>query len=156
MKIDRILYLYILMATITWCALLILAPVLRHLHHQEYSFFIYAFFSKICHQLPERSFYILGEKFAVCERCTAIYFGFLSGVLVYPRFMKKFANSIPSKMYVLIPFLFLIADYIFGYFGFLQNTYTIIFTGSVFGIFISYFIVHSLIESLSSFINIRG
>ena len=43
---------------------------------------IYQAFGHFCHQLPERSFFIAGHKFAVCARCTGIYAGFAAGVLV--------------------------------------------------------------------------
>ena len=31
--------------------------------------------SFICHQRPERSFFITGQQLAVCARCTGLYFG---------------------------------------------------------------------------------
>ena len=31
--------------------------------------------SLICHQHPERSFFINGQQLAVCARCTGLYFG---------------------------------------------------------------------------------
>jgi uncharacterized membrane protein len=57
---------------------------------------LYAFFSSICHQLPDRSWHIHGQPLAVCIRCTAIYIGFLAGLLflekpVVSRFMKAAA-----------------------------------------------------------------
>jgi len=71
--------------TILWCLAIVAAP-LFHLTP------IYLFFSAICHQLPARSWHIHGEPLAVCIRCTAIYYGFLAGLLTLskpnPRFFK--------------------------------------------------------------------
>ncbi|WP_102979301.1 DUF2085 domain-containing protein [Chryseobacterium scophthalmum] len=33
---------------------------------------------KLCHRLPERSFYFKGKQFPVCARCTGIHLGYLS------------------------------------------------------------------------------
>lgn len=37
----------------------------------------------ICHQKPERSFYIFGKKFFLCTRCTGLYFGFLIFLILF-------------------------------------------------------------------------
>src|SRR5262249_26791053 len=41
-------------------------------------------FSLVCHQMPERSFYLFGHPLAVCARCTGIYFGIAVGMICYP------------------------------------------------------------------------
>jgi uncharacterized membrane protein len=69
--------LLILGATI-WCLAIVAAPIF-HLTP------IYAVFSAICHQLPARSWHIHGESLAACIRCTAIYFGFLAGLLTLSK-----------------------------------------------------------------------
>ena len=58
-----------------WCLAILAAPLLG-------SFPLYAFFSFICHQLPDRSWHLGGEPLGVCIRCTAISFGFLFGLLL--------------------------------------------------------------------------
>ena len=40
-----------------------------------YAFVMYAASSLICHQRPERSFYLLGAQLPVCARCMGIYAG---------------------------------------------------------------------------------
>lgn len=43
---------------------------------------IYFFYGLLCHQMPERSFRVFGQKMCYCQRCCAIYSGvFLLGVL---------------------------------------------------------------------------
>ena len=68
----------LLVGTTLWCLAIVAAP-LFHLTP------IYVFFSAICHQLPARSWHIHGEPLAVCIRCTAIYYGFLAGLLTLSK-----------------------------------------------------------------------
>jgi len=42
---------------------------------------IYAMGSVICHQLPERSFFLGGRQFPVCGRCTGLYLSAVVGVI---------------------------------------------------------------------------
>jgi hypothetical protein len=68
-----------------WCCLIVATPLLRQP-------FLYAIFSRICHQQATRSWHLLGEPFAVCIRCTSIYCGFFVGCLrnqrPNPRLLK--------------------------------------------------------------------
>ena len=43
--------------------------------------FIYAVGSVVCHQLPDRSFFIEGRQLPVCARCTGLYLSGAAGVL---------------------------------------------------------------------------
>jgi uncharacterized membrane protein len=52
-----------------WCLSIIAAPVF----HARW---IYQLFASICHQDSARSLHLFGEPFAVCIRCTSIYFAF--------------------------------------------------------------------------------
>ena len=45
--------------------------------------FIYAMGSVICHQLPDRSFFINGQQLPVCARCTGLYLSAGAGVCVW-------------------------------------------------------------------------
>ncbi len=40
------------------------------------------FFHAICHQRPERSFWLAGQPWAACIRCSGIYAGLATGVLL--------------------------------------------------------------------------
>jgi len=45
-------------------------------------------FALVCHQQPERSFFLFGGSVAVCARCLGIYFGAAAGLLLrLPRRM---------------------------------------------------------------------
>jgi uncharacterized membrane protein len=56
--------------------------------------FIYAIGSMICHQRPERSFFLDGQQLPVCARCTGLY---LSGALAFAGWWGlKLSGRIPA------------------------------------------------------------
>jgi uncharacterized membrane protein len=59
----------LLAGSTVWCFSLIAAPVFG-------LSFVYAFFSRICHQDPARSWHLMGSPLPVCVRCASIYFAF--------------------------------------------------------------------------------
>lgn len=46
-------------------------------------FFVYAIGSVICHQLPERSFFIDGRQLPVCARCAGLYVSGAVGIAAW-------------------------------------------------------------------------
>jgi len=56
-----------------WCLVILAAPVF-HLS------WVYEFFSRICHQDPERSWFLFGAQLPVCIRCASIYFAFTASL----------------------------------------------------------------------------
>ncbi len=66
------------LTAVTWLALLILAPVLP----VPIAATLYALGSRICHQRPERSFYLFAAQLPVCARCAGIYAGAAAGSLL--------------------------------------------------------------------------
>jgi len=57
---------------------------------------VYAIGSVICHQRPERSFYLWSHQMPVCARCTGIYAGAAVAVLLSPlvrRLQRKLGRS---------------------------------------------------------------
>ena len=60
-----------------------LAPYLRHTGHPLLSLVLYRTFRLLCHQKPERCFFIFGHQMAVCSRCFAVYFSFLTVGLAF-------------------------------------------------------------------------
>ena len=138
----KVIYISLLCLTFIWCIIILLAPYFKSINHSS-SIFIYFFFSKICHQLPERSFYFCGEKLAVCQRCTAIYFSFFIGVVFYPLIRK--INYTKLRYFFYISIIIIVIDFLFGYIGILQNKFTILISGSLFGIGSSYLITSVLL-----------
>ena len=46
-----------------------------------------------CHQIPERSFFYKGKQFPVCARCTGVFFGQLTAVI-----LLLFRKILPIKV----------------------------------------------------------
>jgi uncharacterized membrane protein len=61
---------------------IVAAPLARRRGNTTAAAVVYALFSTICHQRPERSFSWHAEPFPVCQRCTGIYFGLFVAALV--------------------------------------------------------------------------
>ena len=56
-----------------WCLAILAAPAFNVP-------WVYAFFSVICHQEPERSWQLFGRTLPVCIRCASIYFAFTAAL----------------------------------------------------------------------------
>ena len=56
-----------------WAAAILAAPILVALGYPDLAQPIYRLFGLFCHQDDKRSFHLSSEKFACCERCTAIH-----------------------------------------------------------------------------------
>lgn len=54
-------------------------------------------FHALCHQLPERSFFVDGVQLAACHRCTGIYAGLVLGVLALPLWKRGRAGERKSE-----------------------------------------------------------
>jgi uncharacterized membrane protein len=83
-----------------WLALLVAAPLLPAVP----AALTYAFGSLICHQIPERSFYLGASQLPVCARCLGIYAGVAAACgagLVSPAVGRQ-ARSTPRIRTVLL------------------------------------------------------
>ena len=65
--------------------LVVAAPWLAH-RGSFIAALLYTLFDPVCHQIPERSFHLWHEPFAVCHRCTGLYLGFSLGIALWPAF----------------------------------------------------------------------
>ncbi len=74
-------YWLIVLASFTWIGAVVLAPYTAS-RGWIAGPMIYAFFDRICHQIPERSFWAFGHQLAVCHRCLGLYVGFAAGLLL--------------------------------------------------------------------------
>jgi len=100
---KKLLYIYLALFTLYLIFYLgiFLAPYLYD-KNRLLSHLIYSIYSPICHQLPERSYFIFNHKMGVCARCFGIYTGGLLGMLIYP-FVKGLDNfKIPNKWYLIL------------------------------------------------------
>lgn len=57
-------------------------PVFLHTRLITVSFVFYRGFALVCHQRPDRSFWLFGAPVAVCARCLGIYLGAAFGLLL--------------------------------------------------------------------------
>lgn len=81
-----------------WTALLAAAPQLPI----PLAAFVYVFGSVICHQIPERSFYVADAQVPVCARCLGIYGGLAIGAFAttmgrFVRGSDPLSRSVPGS-----------------------------------------------------------
>ena len=141
-KFSKFLYLSFLLVVSLWCFMIIAAPLLATYEFPILSGIIYIFFSKICHQMSDRSFFMLGKQFAVCSRCTGLYFGFLLGTILYPVIHKFKSNWIPKKKYFYLALIPIAIDIGIRFLRIAENTFTSrLITGLILGAFTVFFVL---------------
>lgn len=137
----------VLFLVAAWVFIILLAPIAKANDLTSISSPIYGFFSHICHQMPSRSFHMLGHKFAVCSRCFGVYSGLVIGMLAYPLFrsMEKI-EPFPS-VWLILSLVPMAIDWSLTFFGIWENTYlTRVTTGLILGITCAVYIVPALVE----------
>lgn len=117
----------------------LLAPILESSGHRTLASFIYDPFGLICHQVPDRSFHILGYKMAYCERCFAIYGATLLLGLVYGASRRSMRPATILEVVVLnIP---MALDGFTQLFGWRESTWELrVITGSLFALAVAWFV----------------
>lgn len=136
------------------CAILaavISAPLIQS-SHPALAFKIYRAFSFVCHQIPERSFHVYGNKFAVCSRCTGIYAGLAVATLAYPLTRSLRRTDTPGLIWLFLAAAPLAVDWSLGYFSIWENNHASRFaTGFLLGAAAVFYILPGLIELSSRF-----
>jgi uncharacterized membrane protein len=128
-------------------SLIVIAPVALAHGHDFTALVIYNSFSRFCHQLPERSFYLDGHPFAVCARCTGIYFGFAAAVLFYPLARSFKRSDAPARKWLLIALVPIALDFALDFFGVWQNTHlSRSVTGALLGAVVAFYVVPGLLD----------
>ena len=130
-----------------WVFVILLAPVAEANNTAGVSRPIYSFFSYLCHQIPERSFYIAGHQFAVCSRCFGVYFGLIVGFVVYP-FIRSLDKTEPlPRIWLFLALSPITVDWALGFFDVWENTHLSRFvTGLILGAACGIFIVPAIVE----------
>ena len=105
-------------------SLIIVAPLAAASGHNTVAGAIYYAFSPLCHQRPDRSYFIDGHKLGVCSRCTGIYFGFALTVLAYPLVRSLRTTTTPARKWLFLAALPLAIDFSLTLFGIWENTHT--------------------------------
>jgi uncharacterized membrane protein len=105
-------------------SLVIVAPLAAASGHNGIAAAIYYAFSKLCHQRPDRSYFLDGHKLGVCARCTGIYFGFALTLLAYPLLRSLRTTTTPPRKWLFLAALPLAIDFSLTFFGVWENTHT--------------------------------
>ncbi len=152
--VPRVTYRVILAGAAVWCAAIVLAPLLTVFTGAAAlpSRALYEFFRPICHQIDGRSFHLLGAPLAVCSRCSAIYFAFFGGTLLYPLTRSVHRPEIPGRAVLALVLAPMLLDVLFALAGLYEDTNLLrLITGALFGFAMPWFIIPSAIEAVMEF-----
>jgi uncharacterized membrane protein len=128
-------------------SLIIGAPLTLSAGHPFWALTIYRTFSYVCHQMPERSFFIAGHQFAVCSRCTGLYAGFAAATVVYPLFRSLRQTEAPARKWLFIAAAPLAIDFAIGYLDIWNNTHSSRFaTGALLGAVAVFYVMPGLMD----------
>jgi uncharacterized membrane protein len=139
-----LLYAIVVAGAFLWCGLIVAAPLLTAGGGSGSAIggYIYGFFHPVCHQFDGRSLHIAGERLAVCSRCSAIYAGFLLGLLMYPAFRPVGKPHVPSRTVLLIAVTPMLLDVALDIIGLHETTMvTRLITGGIFGVLVPYVVM---------------
>ncbi len=153
MDSSRRVYLLFFVFAALWCSLILAAPFFQNLseHTTSVAAVIYKFFARICHQLDERSFHLNGEKWAVCIRCSAIYFAFLAGLLSFPFLMGFDNRKSPAVIWLAVACLPMVLDVALSVSGIHPSTaITRLATGVALGVVLPFYILPPLFDAMST------
>ena len=128
-------------------ALIIGAPLALNAGHPVWGQTMYRAFSYVCHQIPERSFFIAEHQFAVCARCTGLYAGFTLATVLYPLIRSLRQIEAPPRKWLFIAAAPLAIDFTVGFLGIWDNTHSSRFaTGALLGAVAVLYVMPGLIE----------
>jgi uncharacterized membrane protein len=151
MRFARLTYAVILSGAAAWCALIVLAPAATSsAGFVPLGGFLYAFFSPLCHQIDARSFHLFGWPLAVCGRCSAMYFGFLSGTIAYPFAGNLLRGARPGRMFLVVAVAPMLLDVMLEAAGLHESSNALrAVTGAWFGILLPFLIIPGAVEGIS-------
>jgi uncharacterized membrane protein len=128
-------------------AMIVGAPLAIQSGHPFWGLAIYRAFSYVCHQIPERSFFVSGHQFAVCARCTGLYAGFAVAVLLYPLARSLRRIETPRRQWLFLAAAPLAIDFALGFFGIWDNTHFSRFTtGALLGAVSVFYVMPGLMD----------
>jgi uncharacterized membrane protein len=128
-------------------SLIIGAPLAVHAGLPLWGVTIYRSFSYVCHQIPERSFFIAGHQFAVCARCTGLYSGFAAATVLYPLVRSLRRTEAPPRKWLFLAAAPLAIDFTVTFVGIWENTHASRFiTGALLGAVSVFYIMPGLMD----------
>lgn len=113
-------------------------------------------FRGLCHQDPQRAFWMAGTPMAVCTRCFGIYAGFLAAWVIIPVGAKRLTLLEKNKVKLLAGAVALnLVDFLGNFIGIWQNTGVTRFSlGMLIGLTAALIIGYVLIEETKT--NLKG
>ncbi len=108
-------------------------------------------FQAVCHQAPDRSFWMGGQPMAVCSRCFGIYGGVFLGLLAGPLFTERRLWSGKLLVHLLIAFTLLnVGDLLGNMLAFWQNTLAVRFgLGGLLGVSAALVISFAFVQTVN-------
>jgi uncharacterized membrane protein len=142
-----VMWLIVAAGAVGMMSLIVGAPLALNLGHPFWGLTIYRAFSYVCHQIPERSFFIAGHQFAVCARCTGLYVGFTVATVMYPLVRSLRQTEAPKRKWLFLAAAPLAIDFALGFFGIWENTHSSRFaTGALLGAVSIFYVMPGLMD----------
>ena len=144
---PRIWWLVLTFGVLLFVSLIIAAPFLAASGHTASATNIYHAFGFLCHQRPERSFFIDGHKLAVCSRCTGLYFGAALTLVFYPLLRSLRSTHPPHRRWLILAAIPIFVDFLLTFVGVWENTHTTRFvTGTLLGSVTVFYVMPGVVE----------
>lgn len=133
--------------TLVWVGLIVGAPVAAGGGHESLAFVLYHGLGAVCHQLPERAFWLAGHPLGVCARCFGIYAGFAVAVALYPLARSLRRTGTPHRAWLILALFPTAFDFTLGITGLWANTHwSRSLTGAWLGAWLAFYVVLGVIE----------
>lgn len=131
-----------------WMGLIVGAPAAAASGYEALAFVVYQGLGGVCHQMPERAFWMAGHPLAVCARCFGIYAGFTLATLIYPLVARRLtAGGTPRREWLLLALAPATIDFTLGITGLWANTHlSRALTGAWLGAWLAFYIVPGVLE----------
>lgn len=128
-------------------ALILGAPLALQSGRPFLSLAIYRSFGYLCHQIPERSFFLAGHPFAVCSRCFGLYSGFATAALSYPLLRSLRSTAAPPRKWLFLAAAPMAIDFGIEFLGLGHNTHFSRFaTGALLGLVAVFYVMPGLLD----------
>jgi uncharacterized membrane protein len=142
-----VMWLIVTAGSLAIVSLIIGAPLALNAGHPFWGLTVYRAFSYVCHQIPERSFFVEGHPFAVCARCTGLYAGFTVATIAYPLVRSLRQIDAPPRKWLFMAAAPLAIDFALGFFGIWNNTHFSRFaTGALLGSVAVFYVMPGFVD----------
>ena len=132
---------------VAFIAAILAAPIAAANHYHGLALTLYRAFATLCHQLPDRSFFIENHKLAVCARCSGLYGGFALVLLLYPLVRQLRSTVLPHPRWLFLAAVPMLVDFSLTFVGVWENTHSSrLFTGLLLGGVTVFYVMPGLVE----------